>query len=32
MHACGPGPMLAISTTLTPASGPVPCPSAYAMA
>ena len=27
MHACGPGPIPAISTTLTPRSGPVPWPS-----
>ena len=27
MQACGAGPMPAISTTFTPRSGPVPCPS-----
>src|SRR5918995_4911900 len=27
VQACGPGPMPAISTTLMPRSGPVPCPS-----
>ena len=32
MQACGPGPMPATSTTLTPRSGPVPCPSSYVMA
>ena len=32
MQACGPGPMPAISTTLTPRSGPVPCPSVVAHA
>ncbi len=31
MHACGPGPIPAISTTFTPRSGPVPCPSSYVM-
>src|SRR6478609_7145014 len=31
MHACGPGPIPAISTTFTPRSGPVPCPSWYVM-
>src|SRR4051794_37868343 len=31
MQACGPGPMPAISTTLIPARGPVPCPSTYVM-
>src|SRR4051812_41901057 len=31
MQACGPGPMPAISTTLIPARGPLPCPSAKVM-
>ena len=31
MHACGPGPIPAISTTFTPRNGPVPDPSSTPM-